>query len=191
MALWRFTSSGAFDTSFNSNGFLTQDSAAGGGGTERGQAIALDASGNILAVGASWNGTNTDMVLWRFTPSGTLDTSFGSNGIVAHNNAAGGNGTDWGLALALDAGGNVLVAGYSTNASSNTDLALWRYTSSGVLDTSFGSNSNGIVIHDSAAGGSDNDRGFALALDAGGNILVTGNSVNANGDADMVLWRYR
>ncbi|MGB9613274.1 MAG: SBBP repeat-containing protein, partial [Candidatus Margulisiibacteriota bacterium] len=57
---------------------------------------------------------------------GTLDTSFSSTGYVVHNNAAGGNGDDWGFSITTDSSGRILVAGYSYNGS-NDDMVIWRY----------------------------------------------------------------
>ena len=59
----------------------------------------------------------------------------------------------------------------------------------GILDTDF--SSDGLVINDSAAGGSSHDAGNALTLDSSGRILVAGYSYNASDNADMVIWRYR
>ena len=58
----------------------------------------------------------------------------------------------------------------------------------GFLDTTFGG--PGWVVHDSAAGGNRNDRGFAIALDSSGRILAGGFSTNVADDTDMVIWRY-
>ena len=131
---------------------------------------------------------NKDMVIWRYNSDGMPDTSFNTDGIVVHHAAAGGNGDDVGLSLALDANGRTLVTGYSVNASGNKDMVIWRYNSDGMPDTSF--DTDGIVVHDSAAGGNGDDEGISLALDADGKILVTGYSVNASGKRDMVIWRY-
>jgi len=68
-------------------------------------------------------------------------------------------------------------------------MAIWRYNTDGTLDTTF--SDDGIVINDSAAGGSSTDIGNALTLDSSGRILVAGYSYNASDNADMVIWRYR
>jgi len=74
------------------------------------------------------------MVIWRYLAEGALDTSFGMNGIVVHSNAAGGNGSDHGIGMTLDAYGRILVTGFSLNPVLNDDLVIWRYLVSGVLD---------------------------------------------------------
>jgi hypothetical protein len=58
--------------------------------------------------------------------TGTLDPSFDGDGIVVHDNAAGGSGSDLGSALTIDAAGKIVVAGVSENARNN-DMVIWRY----------------------------------------------------------------
>ncbi len=56
------------------------------------------------------------------------------------------------------------------------------------LDKSFGE--GGIVVDHNAAGGNSSDGGNSIYVDKKGRVYVTGWSVNRNGDADMVIWRY-
>ncbi len=188
MVIWRYNADGTVDTSFNSVGYTVHDSAAGGSDADYGRAIALDSSGRILVTGSSGNGTDVDMVIWRYNADGTLDTSFNSVGYTVHANAASGNDSDEGQAITLDASGRILVGGFSTNGTGNLDMVIWRYNTDGTLDTTFAS--QGFVFHDSTAGGSGDEQGTAITLDASGRILVTGSSTNGTGNSDMVIWRY-
>lgn len=56
----------------------------------------------------------------------TLDTGFGTGGIVAHHSAAEGNGYDGGRAITTDADGKILAAGQSYSGGSY-DMVIWRY----------------------------------------------------------------
>jgi uncharacterized delta-60 repeat protein len=191
LAIWRYTSDGELDDTFNSVGFVTHHGAAGGTGNDWGNAITLDASGNILVAGYSRNASfNYDMAIWRYTPAGALDNSFNSVGFTAHHNAAGGNNNDYGTAITLDAAGKILVAGYSRNTNGNYDMAIWRYTPAGALDTANFGSPNGFITHHNAAGGEWDDYGYAIAIDAQGKILVAGNSGNINGYDETTIWRY-
>lgn len=190
LPVWRFNSDGTVDTTFGTNGVVVHQNAAGGNGHDSGGSITVDLSGKIFIAGASQNTNNNyDMVIWKYDTNGVLDPTFGTAGIVVHNNAAGGNGDDGAGPLVIDSYGKILVTGYSVNASGNNDLAIWRYNSDGTLDTSFGT--NGIVTHNNAAGGNGDDRGGAIALDASGKILVGGYSVNASGNYDIVIWKFK
>ena len=65
---------------------------------------------------------------------GDLDTTFGTGRIVT---TAIGSATDEGYAMVVDSAGRIIVAGHS-NSRSDNDFAVARFTSAGVLDTSFG-----------------------------------------------------
>ena len=187
LSLWRYNPDGTLDTSFGTKGFVTHHDAAGGGWSDRVYSITTDSRGKILVTGESYNGSDMDMVIWRFHPDGTLDTTFGTGGVVVHDNAAGGNGGDTGRSIAIDSQGRILVAGYSRNGSGNDDMVIWRYNPDGTIDTAFGN--NGVVVHNSAAGGNGSDLGNSITIDSQGRILVTGESSNGLND-DMVIWRY-
>ncbi len=108
-------------------------------------------------------------------------------GFATHDSAAGGGGQDEGHGVAIDNLGRIVVTGFGENANGpdNRDMAVWRYTDSGVLDTSF--NGTGFVVDDSATGGDFEDHGYAITLDAQGRIVVAGDST---GNAlDMAIWR--
>ena len=187
MVIWRYTSTGALDATFGTGGIVVHNNAAGGSnGNDYGTSMVTDASGKIFVTGSSWNGSNYDMVIWRYTSTGALDASFGTGGIVVHNNAAGGSGNDYGLSIILRSS-QIVVTGYSRRSPFNDDMVVWRYHDNGTLDTNF--DTDGIVIQNNAAGGNVNDSGASITTDALGNILVTGHSTNLSGDEDMVIWR--
>jgi uncharacterized delta-60 repeat protein len=128
MVLSRLTATGAPDTTFNVSGFVIQNGAAGFNGDDTGNAIAVDSQG-ILVTGSSTNSDgNKDMVIWRLTATGALDTAFGSSssGIVIKKGTAGGIGDDTGNAVAVDSQGRILVTGSSTNSDGNKDMVIWR-----------------------------------------------------------------
>jgi uncharacterized delta-60 repeat protein len=186
MVIWRYNSNGTLDTAFNGTGFVVHNNAAGGNSSDYGNSIHVDNTGKIYVTGSSGNATNYDMVIWRYNSNGTLDNTFGNNGIVVHNNAAGGNSADAGSSIYVDSNGNIYVTGYSWNGS-NDDMVIWRYNSNGILDTSF--NGTGFVVHNNAAGGNGSDRGNSIYVDNTGKIYVTGYSWNGSND-DIVIWRY-
>jgi uncharacterized delta-60 repeat protein len=188
MAIWRYNEDGTPDNTFDGKGYTVHDGAAGGYDYDVGASVVLDGGGRILVAGASANAANPDMCIWRYNEDGTLDTTFGGTGYVVHNGAAGGNSTDFGYSMALDGWGRILVTGVSANSALNGDMVIWRYNPDGTLDRTF--DGTGFVVHHGAAGGNSDDIGFAIALDAGGRIVVTGWSTNAAGDWDMVVWRY-
>jgi len=125
------------------------------------------------------------MVVWRYTSAGIFD------GIVVHDGAAGGSSYDNGTEITFDAAGNGYVTGYSINAANDYDMVVWKYNTEGELDTTFGD--NGIVVHGESAGGGGsypNDSATDIELNDSSNIFITGKSVNSDGNADMVIWKY-
>jgi uncharacterized delta-60 repeat protein len=185
MVIWKYKSDGTLNTTFGSDGTVIHNGAAGGNGTDIGNAIALDNAGNIYVTGYSDNETgNKDMVTWKYRSDGTLDTTFGGDGIVVYDNTA-----SIGTALTLNTTGNVYVTGYSGNGAEDSDMVIWKYRSDGTLDTTFGG--DGIIVHNGAAGGDGFDAGKAIALDSAGNIYVAGLSRLSSTEVAMVIWKYR
>ena len=191
-AVWRRNLDGTAVSTFGTSG-LTLDSgiASANSAADGGRGIAADTTGHFLVAGTVTNALgNTDMVVWAFNAiTGLLDGTWGANGVRIIDGAAGGtNASDEARAIVVDTSGRAVVTGFGINAAGNADMVVFRLTTSGALDTSFGT--NGIFTHDSAAGGSaSNDAGYGIALDGSGNIYVTGESVNASGNSDMVVWK--
>jgi uncharacterized delta-60 repeat protein len=137
---------GELDTKFNSEGSTPGIVVYNNKGDDDdvGNSMYVDNNGKIYVTGFSKNSSgyyyNYDMVIWRYNGDGTLDTTFDRDGIVVHNNAAGGNGNDGGNSIYVDSSGKIYVTGYSYNRRSgdrrrNKDMTIWRYNSDGTLDT--------------------------------------------------------
>jgi uncharacterized delta-60 repeat protein len=191
MALWRYTSSGVLDTTFGPDdnpadgtpdGFAAYDR----GSYDTGYAVALDPDGRVYVAGHTHGGSsNYDMTLWRYDGAGTLDASFGSSGIVMHDGAADAGKNESGVAIALDQDGRIYVAGYSRDSGGVDHMTTWRYTSSGVLDTTFGS-PDGFVLYN---GGGGNYYGQAVTYDpSAGRVYVAGYRDAANQDLALLCY---
>ena len=190
MTIWRLNQNGTLDSSFNSNGIVTHEGAAGASGNDRGMAIITDASDNILIAGRSFNGSDFDMVIWRFKEDGSLDTSFNLNGYVVYDR---GFGDDYASAIQVssDGSGSVVVVGLTTNNATNTaiyqDLTVWRFTSDGTTDVTFGGG-DGVVIYNGPATGGGFDTANDFIFD-GTNIIVAGSRDTDAANQDMVILR--
>ena len=188
MMIWRYNPDGTVDTSFGNGGIVVSDCVAGENGNDYGYSIITDSLGRILVTGSSFNGSNSDMMLWRYNQDGTPDSGFGNGGIVVSDSAAGGNGDDEGYSIIRDLQGRILVTGCSRDTSGNFAMVIWRYNVNGTLDSNFGS--NGIVVNSNATNGDSSIIGKSITLDSQGRILVAGNSKNASDDFAMVIWRF-
>jgi len=158
----RFNSNGTLDTSFGTSGKVIQPI---GSALDDGQSLAIQSDGKILLGGYCSNGSNLDFCIARFNSNGTLDTSFGSSGKVIQPIGGGGLG----YSLAIQSDGKILLGGFCYNGS-NDDFCIARFNSNGSLDTSFKS-PHGYIIQPI---GSSDDRGYSLAIQADGKILLGG-----------------
>ncbi len=178
-ALARYTDKGALDAAFGTGGKLT--TAPGGGNSAAAFAVAIQPDGKIVAAGHANISSANRFALARYLPSGTLDASFGTNGIVTTPFFT---GEAYAAAIAVLPGGKILVAGLAGD--SVTDFALARYTAAGVLDTTFGD--GGRVTTDFAGF----DDGVAcLAIQPDGRILAGGYARHTqSGNSGFALARY-
>jgi uncharacterized delta-60 repeat protein len=119
-ALARYRPNGKLDTTFGGDGRITTDF----GGPSEAHAVALQADSKIVAVGGALFGR---FALARYQPDGTLDTTFGDNGLVTTD--VGGANTSFADALVIQPrDGRLVVAGSSSATGQDIyDFALVRY----------------------------------------------------------------
>ncbi|HEX9960277.1 MAG TPA: BACON domain-containing carbohydrate-binding protein, partial [Pyrinomonadaceae bacterium] len=161
-ALVRYHSDLTPDVSFGAGGKVTTDI-----GNDHNEilAAALQTDGKIIAAGYSSNGANDDFTLARYNPNGTLDSTFGTGGIVRTNFN---NSFDYSEAVLIQPDGKIVAAGYSFNGSF-FDFALARYNPDGTPDASF--DGDGMLTTDFAGG---DDLAFSLALQTDGKLVAAG-----------------
>ncbi len=170
--LIRLNSDGTPDNSFNGVGVVRWDN---GGNTESALGLALQPDGRIVAVGYSNNLGDSDVAVVRFGADGTLDNSFGTNGVLLW----GGADEDRAEGVALQPDGRILVTGVVEEGIGNWDLLAMRLNVDGTLDGSF--DGDGIVTW----GGGNQDMGIDVMVQDG-RIVVAGGSHNGS-DNDAVL----
>jgi uncharacterized delta-60 repeat protein len=168
-ALARYNSNGSLDTSFGSGGKVT--TSFGSGTDNLAAGVVLQSDGRIVAAGSSRT-TAQRFALARYNTNGSLDTSFGSGGLVTTAFAGQDAGAS-GVAVAPD--GRIIAAGSADNGN-NSRFALARYNSNGGLDTSFGS--GGTVTTGFSSNPQDTATSVAVQLD--GRILAAGSNLNGS-----------
>jgi uncharacterized delta-60 repeat protein len=147
-------------------------------------AVAVQPDGRIVVAGSSIIGANgrSDMLVARWLPDGTLDTSFaGGTGVARVDHAQWNDGASQVL---LQADGSILAIGGSQGASGGgTDFTVLRLTSAGEVDTGYGTNGWARI---DVGGGFDAPRGAALTPD-GGVVMAgrVGPSGGSNGDIGL------
>ena len=132
-AVARFDTAGALDTTFVSPlGKTAID--IGNNNADQAFSIAIDPAQRIILAGSTYNGSNKDFALVRYTSAGALDATFGNGGIQTTDFA---NSPDVALSVYARSDNFIVAGGFSRYSSSSDDFALARYNASGVLDTTF------------------------------------------------------
>jgi uncharacterized delta-60 repeat protein len=160
---------------YNSDGVLqwTQTYNGPGNGYDAPYGVALDGAGNVYVAGVSaGNETGDDYTTIKYNASGQLQWVKRYNGP--------GNGYDVAQSLTVDASGNAYVTGYSTGTNGLGDCATIKYDPAG--------HRLWAKRHNGEADGTD--YGTSVAVDASGNVYVTGGSTGIGTNVDYITIKY-
>ncbi len=165
---------------FNPDGVRVWGAYYGGTGNESGQAIEVDAQGNVYAVGATesstgiaspgafqtlYNSGNSDAFLVKFRPDGTRiwGTYFGGPAYEFCND------------LAIDASGNIFITGWTISSTGIATPGTHQPVYSDRLDGFVAKfNAGGARLWSTYFGDTGFDLGLSAVTDASGNVLVSG-----------------
>jgi uncharacterized delta-60 repeat protein len=177
-ALLRYNLDGTLDTTFNGTGMVITKISDLAVPVDDAKAVIQQSNGRLVVVGVTASGVNNDCALVRYNKDGSLDETFGEQGIVTM-----GFGTkdDTCLSIIQQADDKLVVAGETAGAGNDkADFALARFNTDGSLDSSFGT--GGKVTTD--FGGTTNNGRSVIQL-ADGKLLMAGYS-----DYNFALTRY-
>lgn len=178
--LVRFNADGSHDAAFGTNGKATVPVTYA---ENEFAAVRIQPDGKIVAAGHIANG-----LLWysaliaRFNSDGTLDNTFGTNGVVNKNVN---NVDDEFFDLQLTPDNNIVLTGFSViQGDLDFRLLVMKYDATGTPVASFGT--NGQVVW----GTESMNVGDALYLQADGKLLIAGGAGQSPpGNLDWGLWR--
>lgn len=155
----RYNTDGSLDSTFDGDGLVVTgfDSSAGASADD----VVVQTDGKILAAGSSF-GEGSAGVLARYNPDGSLDLTFDGDGKVK-------TATFNIHALALQADGRIIAVGQLLDTFSLLRLTVTRYTSTGVIDNTFGGGSLILPAFQFV-----HSRGNAVAVQPDGKILAGG-----------------
>jgi uncharacterized delta-60 repeat protein len=125
---------------------------------------------------------NGRIALARYTPDGSLDTTFGGDGKVTTNFT---RRYDEALGLALQADGKIVAVGGAGFGGANPKVAVARYLSDGSLDPSF--HADGKVVTDFTR---FVDYANDVQIQGDGRIVVVGEARAERVDSTLALMRY-
>jgi hypothetical protein len=201
------TTPGAFQSAFGGGPFdafvarldpvgavLVYSTYLGGSGDDEGFGLAIDASGNVYVTGST---TSTNFP----TTPGAFQTSFGGVGssgfgdafvtelnptgsALVYSTYLGGSDDDAGASIALDTSGNAYVTGWTASSNFPTTAGAFQAALAGGFDAFVTKlNPTGTtLVYSTYLGGSGDDFGFGIAVDAlpNPNAYVTGDTASAN-----------
>lgn len=137
------------------------------------RAMAVDGAGNVYVTGDSRSDFLYDYTTVKFDPAGNRLWAARFNGT--------GDGDDRALSIAADTAGNVVVTGHShSGMETGTDFATVKYDSNG----------NELWIAGYAGPGGSSDNPEKVAVDASGNVHVTGSRFGGGLPSDFVTIKY-
>ena len=179
------SNSDAFVSKLNSSGTAVLfTSFLSGSSRDVGTAITLDAKGDIYVVGFTYSfDFPTSPGAIRRSPVGQEDAFVvklsGSSGALSYSTYLGGQGSDFGTAIAVDSSGCVYVAGYT----SSLDFPVTAHP----VQSAFGGGfydafvtkldlTQSKLVYSTFFGGNGIDVASGIAVDAGGSAYVTGST---------------
>ena len=160
---------------YNSSGTIQWQRALGGNNTDYGYSIAFDSSDNLYVCGEKYNSSygRNDILIAKYNSSGTIQWQKILGDQYTSN-------SDVGRGIAVDSSDNIYIVGYSEKpALGSDDVILAKY------------NSSGTIQWQRYLGGTDNDKGHAIAIDSSDDIYIFGETRSAGaGNADCLLAKY-
>lgn len=167
IAVVRYNSDGSLDTTLDTDGMtFTQ---VQNSNEDFAKSVKIQPDGKIVVGTQSKINSNGEFVLIRYNSDGSLDSSFGVNGIAISTLSS---GNDYIYDIDLQSDGKIVEAGYM-GGTSNDDLAVVRYNSDGSVDTSFAN--NGLFTYDFA---SAHNYVFGVAVSSDAKIILVGRYQN-------------
>jgi uncharacterized delta-60 repeat protein len=185
----RLLPDGSFDGSFGLDGIVTTAGASGG-------RVALQGDGKIVVAGgkqtsfdgcAPWDPCDMAIVVVRYNHDGSIDSSFGTDGMVTTGRS---NETNETNAIAVQLDGKIVVAGARPAPLVKpvvvSDFVVVRFNVDGTLDASFGI--GGEVVTDFGAF----DFAQSVELQVDGKMVVAGGGRSDDPEAatDFAIARY-
>ncbi|MBN8886222.1 MAG: SBBP repeat-containing protein [Rudaea sp.] len=153
----------------------------GGSGQDFGHAIAVDSQGRAYVTGYTRSADfPTKSAIQNQYAIGTTQNAFVTrldvHGALSYSTYLGGESSDTGEGIAVDANGNAYVTGYTSSSRFPTTQGALQTNLNG-LQNAFVAKiapSGSTLVYSTLLGGNDYDFGSGIAIDTAGNAYVTG-----------------
>ena len=180
-ALARYNPDGTPDATFGNGGQVSTDFV---GLEDDAFSILIQPDGKIVAVGSANDpATFYDFAAARYLSNGTIDTTFGVAGKVRTD--FGDQNFDRARSAALQTDGRIVAAGFAISQNGGVqNFAVARYTSSGVLDTTFSRDGKTQIDFGNCC-----QSATKVLLQSDGKIITVGGSNGESAEDDFLLAR--
>ena len=125
--LVRFKSDGVIDSTFGTNGYLISPV---GSSHDFANSLSIQSDGKLILSGYTQNGSRFNNFVMRFNTDGTVDNTFGSNGILI---SIWGTSSEFTYASTLQSDGNILTGGFASNGGTYSPFTIIRYINTSAL----------------------------------------------------------
>jgi uncharacterized delta-60 repeat protein len=169
----RYSAGGTLDTGFGSGGLASASALRAGG-------VAVQSDGKVVVAATAGGSLYTQFAAVRFTTAGGLDSGFGNGGTATSSVGS----SDSASAIAIQGDGKIVLAGSAFVPATGNDFALTRFTSTGTVDTGFGSG-GGVTTN---FVGPVNATANSVVADRGGNLLVAGTTRSAGSSLSVARY---
>lgn len=167
----RYNSNGSLDNTFATNGILSVANTSTADPATYTSDLLIQPDGKIILCGAYYNTANsTNFIFIRANTNGTLDNTFGSNGIASVATTLGEAAP---TCMSIQTDNKIAFAGLVDNQTSNSPF-ISRLNVNGTVDQTFGSAGFVTPAYSGSTGFTD------IKLDGNGKIIVCGNDNNGS-----------
>jgi hypothetical protein len=192
LSAYQYTNRGQTDVlaaKFRPAGALVYSTYLGGSGADSGKSIALDAAGNAYLAGNTFSSDFPAVAAFQPASGGNQDAfvaklSAAGNSLIYRTYLGGSGGTfnqpESGMGIAVDASGNVYVAGVTSSTNfplANAMQSVHTGSSTDAFVAKLNAGGTGLV-YSTYLGGSSIDWANAIAVDSSGSAYLTGASTD-------------
>jgi uncharacterized delta-60 repeat protein len=180
-----YAQDGALDTSFGTGGKVITSI----NNDERANSLVIQGDGKIVVVGYTFSSiSGNDVSCVRYNTDGSIDNSFGLNGIATFDIQTGSD--DKSTSVDIQSDGKLILCGYSDDGTDRSSLII-RLNTDGTIDTSFGTAGKVLTNFTTTGINIRQDEYRVVKIHPlTGNIIAAGTSFSASNNSRMIIARY-
>jgi hypothetical protein len=167
---------------------LSYSTYLGGSGTDVGNAVKVDAAGNVYVTGSTTSANFPTLNPFQSTYQGGTSDAFvtklnATGTALIYSTYLGGSSDDGANALAVDANGDAYITGQTGSTNFPVTAGVVQRNFGGGKENAFVTKLNPSgsgLVYSTYVGGNDDDSAAGIAVDASGNAYITGDTTSTN-----------